>query len=384
MEPLTLARMADDPHAALAELRRRSPVAWVDQMEGWLVTGRAECLAVMRDAATYTVDDPRFTTAQVIGPSMLSRDGGEHARRRTPFARDFRLDRIRERFAESMRREAAGILEPLRRDGQAELRAAFTGPLSVRIVAEALGLDDVAPARVLDWYRAIVAAVSELTAGHAQPDGTAAAVAELNTHLRRVLDRPGTDSLLAASLAGGALAEPEALSNAAVIMFGGIDTTDGMLANAVWHLLREPAELARVRAGEATLAQALEESLRLEPAAAFVDRYATCDVELAGAAIRRGDLVRVSITAANRDPVTFPDPDRFDVRRENARHHLAFAQGPHVCLGMHLARLEGVAGLDVLLQTLPGLRLEPGNGDAPGGLVFRRPARLPVVWDVDG
>ena len=88
------------------------------------------------------------------------------------------------------------------------------------------------------------------------------------------------------------------------------------------------------------LPNAIEESLRLEPAAAMVDRYATADVTLGDAAIRRGELVSVSVAAANRDPATFPDPDRFDVRRENARQHLAFARGPHVCIGMHLARLE--------------------------------------------
>ena len=380
METIGLDQMAEAPHSALAALRRRAPVTWVEQMEGWLVTARAECLTVMRDAATYTVDDPRFTTAQVVGPSMLSRDGDEHTRHRAPFVRDFRFRPIRDRFGESVRREAAGLLEPLRGDGEAELRSAYTGPLSVRIVARLLGLDDVPPGRVLGWYRAIVAAVSDLTAGHDQAAGTAAAVAELHAHLLGALARPRSDSLLAASLAGGGLSQPEALSNAAVIMFGGIDTTDGMLANAIWHLLRAPDQLALIRGGDATLPQALEESLRLEPAAAFVDRYATCDVDLAGAAIRRGDLVRVSITAANRDPSTFPDPDRFDVRRENARLHVAFAHGPHVCLGIHLARLEGVAGLEVLFDTLPDLRLAEQGGEPPTGLVFRRPARLPVTW----
>jgi cytochrome P450 len=379
MQTVTLAQMAGDPHAALAAMRSRSPVAWVDQMGGWLVTSRAACIEVMRDDEAFTVDDSRFTTAQVIGPSMLSLDGGEHTRHRSPFARDFRFRPIRERFGAAVGEEAERLLRPLAANGRAELREAFTGPLAVRIVAAVLGLEDVAPARVLAWYRAIVAAVSELTAGRRQPAGTAAAVDELNAHLRSAIDRHETGSLLAASLAGGGLAEPEALANAAVIMFGGIDTTDGMLANAVWHLLSAPDQLALVRAGAASLAQALDESLRLEPAAGFVDRYATRDVDLRGAQIHRGDLVRVSITAANRDPAAFPDPDRFDVRRENARLHLAFAQGPHVCLGIHLARLEGAAGLEVLLRTLPGLRLAP-EAEAPGGLVFRRPARLPVTW----
>jgi cytochrome P450 len=116
----------------------------------------------------------------------------------------------------------------------------------------------------------------------------------------------------------------------------------------------------------------------------MVDRYATADVELGGAAIRRGDLVRVSVAAANRDPSAFADPDRFDVRRENARQHLAFARGPHVCIGMHLARLEAHTAVGRLLERLPGLRLDPARPSAPAGLVFRKPPALYVVWSTMG
>jgi cytochrome P450 len=163
-------------------------------------------------------------------------------------------------------------------------------------------------------------------------------------------------------------------------MFGGIETTEGMIANAVLHLLEHPGERARVEADPGLLGAAVEESLRLEPAAAVVDRYATRDVELGGGAIRHGDLVRVSVTAANRDPAEFDDPDRFDLDRPNTARHLAFARGPHVCIGMHLARLEAHAAVGRLLARLPGLRVEPGHAPAPRGLVFRKPPELRVIW----
>jgi cytochrome P450 len=119
--------------------------------------------------------------------------------------------------------------------------------------------------------------------------------------------------------------------------------------------------------------------LRLEPAAARVDRYATQDAELAGAGIERGDLVIVSLTAANRDPATFADPDTFDIARTNARSHLAFAQGPHACIGIHLARLETTSALEAVLDAWPGLELEAG-ALPPGGVIFRKPRALPVRW----
>jgi len=178
-------------------------------------------------------------------------------------------------------------------------------------------------------------------------------------------------------VAAGGLERERVISNAAVMLFGGIETTEGMIANAVLHLLDHPDQLALVRDDPALLKSAIEESLRLEPAAAVVDRYATADVVLAGAAIASGDLVRVSIAAASRDPETFPDPDRFDVRRDNAQRHLAFAHGPHVCIGMHLARLEAHTAVERLLR-LPDLRLaQPAR---PRGLVFRKPPELLVAW----
>src|SRR5207253_8357793 len=117
--------------------------------------------------------------------------------------------------------------------------------------------------------------------------------------------------------------------------------------------------------------------------AGVVDRYATSDAHIAGAHIHRGDLVRVSITAANRDPATYPDPDRFDAGRPKRPRHLAFAQGPHVCLGVHLARLEARSGLGALLDRLPGLRLDPTRPSRIQGLVFRKPPTLHAVWDGD-
>jgi cytochrome P450 len=163
------------------------------------------------------------------------------------------------------------------------------------------------------------------------------------------------------------------VSNAAVLMFGGIETTEGMIATLLLHLLREPAPLDR-----ALIPAAIEESLRLEPAAAVVDRYATRDVSLAGASIARGDLVTVSLTAANRDPAVFPDPDVFDVHRPNLRKQLAFAHGPHFCLGADLARLETRIAVETVFDRLPGITLaEPA---AATGLVFRKPAAVHARW----
>ena len=183
-----------------------------------------------------------------------------------------------------------------------------------------------------------------------------------------------------AAAAAGALSAEQISSNAAVLLFGGIETTEGMIANAVLHLLEGRGRVAQAKASPAALDAAIDESLRLEPAAAVIDRYATADVTLGDARIAGGELVRLSIAAANRDPAVFVDPDAFDPGRPNLRRHVAFAQGPHVCVGVHLARLEARVAIDALLRRLPGLALDPDGRAQVRGLVFRKPPRVDVVW----
>jgi cytochrome P450 len=383
----------------------------------WLVTGYEQAVEVLRDARTFTVDDPRFSTAKVVGPSMLSLDGVRHTRHRAPFTRPFRSEEIHARLDTFTRAEAGRLVAAIEPSGAAELRRAVAGPLAVTVMAEVLGLGRTDPAQVLAWYDGIVAAVQAEAAapgaqavqaeaaapaaqavqaeaaapaartvqaeaqGDPEPRLAAAgqaAFAELAASLRQVIAAPPASSLLADVT--GPLTEAEAISNAAVLLFGGIETTEGMIANVMLHLLSSPGELELVRADRGLIPAAIEESLRLEPAVAVVDRYATSDAELSGARIRAGDPVTVSIAGANRDPAIFPDPDRFDVRRPNATRHLAFAHGPHFCLGAHLARLEARIAVATLLDLLPQLRLDDRYPATPRGLVFRKPTDLRARW----
>ncbi|GAA4526448.1 cytochrome P450 [Amycolatopsis samaneae] len=372
---VTAVELAADPHPVLARLRAAEPVSWLPALNGWLVTRHDLALRVMRDAAAFTVDDPRFSTARVVGPSMLSRDGDEHARHRAPFSRRFRPREVEERFGAYVREECERLVAGFRDEGGAELRRALAGPLSAAVVAHALGLRDADVARVLAWYDAIVSTVDDYTAGREPGNGGAEAFGELRAHIEGSVAARDPSMLTDAA---AALALPEVVANAAVLMFGGIETTEGMIANVLRHLLTEPAWLAEVRADRTLVPAVVEESLRLEPAAAVVDRYATRDVELAGAPIAAGDLVTVSLTAANRDSAVFADPDVFDPRRPEPRGQLAFAHGPHYCLGADLARLETRIAVETVLDRLPGVRLAAPS--TPSGLVFRKPGAVHVAW----
>ena len=377
---LTVAELEDDPHPALHRLRAHEPVSFVPALSAWLVTSRAHALTVMRDDEAFTVDDPRFSTGQVVGPSMLSRDGDEHARHRGPFARPFRLAATRERLEGAVDAETSRLVDAIAGAGGGDLRSDLAAPLATRVMLVALGLESLSSELVLGWYAEIVSAVSGINLGIEPPPAASRAVSLLAAEITAAAGQTAPPSLLrdAAGHAAGVTPD-EIASNAAVLLFGGIETTEGMIATLLLELLGHADQLELARERRELRANAIEESLRHEPAAASVDRYATRDIELGGASIGKGELVTVSLTGANRDPATFSDPDRFAIARENARLHLAFAQGPHVCLGMHLARLEARAALDAALERLPGLRLDPARSASVRGLVFRKPDAVPVL-----
>jgi cytochrome P450 len=361
-------------HETMAVLRARHPVTWVPALGGWVVSSRDLAVEVMRDAATYTVDDPRFSTAQVVGESMLSLDGAEHQRHRTPFAEPLRPAEATARYGAAIRTLADDLVAKLRPAGRAELRRELAGPLAVSVSAMVLGLRHDDTAALLAVYDRIVAAVNDVSnGGDVGADGRAAFGA-LADELRAVIGVAGT---LVHEVARS-LAVNEVVSNAAVFLFGGIETSEGMTTNAVHHLLADSEQWAMVVRDPSLVDVAVEESLRLEPAAARVDRYATRDVDLAGARIHAGDLVVVSLAGANRDPSVYVDPDRFDLLRTNARTHVAFAHGPHACIGAQLARLQTRAAVLALIEQIPAIRLEDA---APAtGAIFRKPAYLRVAW----
>jgi cytochrome P450 len=375
---VTAERLESRLHETFSELRVREPVSWVPALDAWVVTSRALAVEVMRDAATFTVDDPRFSTAQVLGPSMLSLDGPEHGRHREPFADAFRLPEVRRTFTDSVTELAREIISDLQWAGRAEVRRELAGPLAARVMALALDLVDVDATTLLAWYREIVGAVSALASGATATRTPQSAVDALAVAVSRTID--AGQGVLAD--ARGPLTVDEIVSNTGVLLFGGIETTEGMTANLFAHLLAEPGLWDSVAGDRSLIANAIEESLRLEPSVVRVDRFAARDTRLGQADIEAGDFVIVMIAAANRDPSTFDEPDRFDIRRANARQHLTFAHGPHACLGVHLARLEAAAAVGAALDLLPQLRLDPSaSPPVTAGTVFRKPDRVDVVWE---
>src|SRR5580704_17036934 len=170
---VTMRDLDTNLHPVLRRLRASEPVSWLPVLGGWLVTRRDLVLRVLRDSRTFTVDDPRFSTARVIGPSMLSLDGAEHERHRDPFAEVFRTGAAAAQLEEVTEAEAARLVAGFAAAGGAELRRSLAGPLAVAVVADVLGLGQTDPKAILGWYDEIVGAVSALAGQSGEAGGFA-------------------------------------------------------------------------------------------------------------------------------------------------------------------------------------------------------------------
>lgn len=384
--------LAADLHPALRRLRATEPVSWVPALGGWLVTSHELVTEALRDPGRFTVEDERFSTGRVVGPSMLSTDGDRHRAHREPFEPMFRPGPVAD-AATAITTSVDSLIDGFAHERTAELRSRLAAPLAVKVISDFLGLTSPVDspgseveATMLGCYRTIVAAVTELTPGADVPAIATGAVAELDDVVAAQVRARPDGSLARLFGSNSAMARGAMHSNVAVILFGAIETSEAMTAHAILHLFGsslcgggtvpwpEEGGLARL------CRRVVGESLRMEPAAAVVDRYATGRTVLGAATIEAGEPVMLSLAGANRDPAVFDQPDHFDPDRANAARQLAFARGPHTCLGIHLATLQTALGLQRLIERLPTLTLDPLLSTEPAGLIFRKPERVVTHW----
>jgi cytochrome P450 len=307
----------------------------------------------------------------------LSLDGPEHTRHRAAFAAAFRPAITRTKMQRRVQAIAGRLVNMMVDGGPVDLRSGLAAPLAAETVIEVLGLVETTPADVLGWYTSIVAEVSAVTI---DPDSRADDSLMDGVRASVVRSVAAADSSLAMIREDADLTDAEFASNVAIVLFGALETSEAMITNLLWWVIGD-AELQRhLRATPGRRGRAVDESLRLEPGAALVDRFAVATTEIAGVEVEAGDPVTVSLTAANRDPRFHEEPDRFSLDREDEPPHLTFATGPHVCIGAPLARMEARAALDAVLRAPSGPTAADAGFDPPTGLVFRKPARLVVNW----
>jgi cytochrome P450 len=388
-------RLAGDvrnPYPEVAEIRRTNPVLSVGDTQS--VAGlRATFVAFSYDAVTTVLrDNETFSSAildDVMGEVMghkiiLAMDEPEHRRHRSLVSTAFRQSQLA-RWEESL---VGGVVNDLidrfADRHHAELVEEFTFPFPTKVVAGVLGLPTDDYLRFQSWAVAIITANVEMERGLRASE-------ELKDYLAAVLEQrrvePRKDlisELAQASLDGQELDDEEIFSFLRLLLPAGVETTFRSSGNLLYLLLTHPDQLDAVREDRSLLPQAIEEALRLEPPLLITSRIAAKDTELAGVAIPAGSMITPMMGAANRDEKQYPEPDEYNIFRD-PKQHISFGTGPHMCLGMHLARMETRVAINALFDRLPNLRIDPVafERDDPHihGQVFRSPTSLPVLWD---
>jgi cytochrome P450 len=378
-----------DPYAELGRMRREQPVQRLDMSlmphedskPVFFVYRHDDIVQMLRDNQTFSSSIVIDAFGDALGKHiMLGMDEPEHRRHRSLVASAFTQKGVARWESELVERIANELIDRFAARGRADLVREFTFPFPTLIIAGLLGLPREDFAQFQRW------SISLLSITVNRDRGIAASQA-LREYFRPILEarrQEPRDDLISrlahAEIDAQRLTDEEIFSFLRLLLPAGVETTYRSTGNLLFGLLSDPAQLDAVRSDRALLPQAIDEAIRWEPPLLMITRVATHDTELGGVPIPAGSAVMPVLGSANREEGRYPDPDRFDIFR-TPEAHVSFGLGVHVCLGMNLARLEMRVALNLLLDRLPGLRLDPA-GDDPHirGHVFRSPTALPVLF----
>jgi cytochrome P450 len=346
-------------------------------LHAWVVTRYDDVVACLHDAGLSSnrsamlrelADDPELKPFfDFISDRISFNDPPRQTRLRalvnkafTPHAVESMAPRIAELVAELLDATTGRETMDFVRD--------FADPLPGTVICELLGLPAADLSRFKKWSDEFLLFFGQAPAHVSREDYRRAArsVRDQTLYLRELLPRLREGPGLLCALErvheddGDRLSESELNATAQTLVFAGHESTTNVLAAGLLALLRHPDQAQQLCAEPSLLPQAIEEILRYDGPAQFVQRQALEEFEIRGQRLHQGDLVALVLAAANRDPEHFPDPDRFLITR-SPNHHLAFGQGPHACPGMPLARLETRVAFEGLLPLLPRMRLIPGE-----------------------
>lgn len=378
---VTVDQLTTDPYAVFARLRAAEPVTWAPSLGQWLVTTRDIAMEVLRDHDRFRTDEERSPIRDTFGTQMLSTEGDAQRRYKSACAPPFNARAVEESRAlvrAIVERQAA----QLSNDTAVELRTRYAAPIALETIARVIGLPESMDGQLREWYEVFADALMNYERDTATRTRAQSAARAFGESIAPSLASPNeTERSLLAGLARAhprLLDDAEIASNALIVLFGGIETTEGLIANALWALLTHPTALERARASDTDLERCIEESLRWEPAVQTCTRYASMACTLHGAEIPRGAVVQCMVGAMNRDPAHFANPNDFNPWRQESLAHTAFGFGRHFCLGAAMARLEAQVAIRTLLTAFPLMRLDRQRSLPPRGHEFRKPEALVV------
>ena len=376
-----------DPYAAYSRLREESPVAWVPQLQKFLVTSYSGCHAIEQDQETFSANVSGSTMNRAIGAQpMLRKDDPEHAAERAPINPVLRPKSIKEAWAPIFARNAETYLDALEDKGPAvaDLNADYAAPLASKNLIDLLGLHDTDIHQVRRWSHDFIAGMGNVLDDPAIWARCDASTAEADALLEKLIPfyRRNPDASLVSALANSGLPTQNVAANVKLAISGGMNEPQHMITNMVWALSLHPAQREAVLAEPSLWAAAFDETVRWQSPIGMYPRQTTRATVLDGVGLPAGAGIGVVVAAANRDQTHVgDDAERFDIHRPK-RPHLAFGAGVHLCAG-HWAAKSAIGQIAVpkAYERLPALRLDETRPERWDGWVFRGLSRLPVTWN---
>ena len=399
-------RYLEDPFAVLHDLPvEEEPIFYAPAIDYYVVTRYEDVEAIFHDHETFSAGAAQLPLAALSeeageillggghrpAPSMVSLDPPAHTRVRRHTARAFTPRRVAE-MEPTIRATVNELLDAVDPGAPFDLVASLTFPLPATIVFTLIGVPPEDYAQLKRWcgYRA------GLTFGRARPDEQvehAQNIVAYRGYLRALVDervghRTGD---LTSALIDIHDEDPEAFTLDEIasicfsLSFAGHETTNYLIGNVMRRLLEDPERWARVVADPAAIPGAVEETLRFDPSVCVWRRVTTRPATVGGVDLPAGAKLFLWLAAAGRDPSVFPEPDAFDVDRDNARRHLAFGRGIHYCLGASLGKLEAELAVAELARRWPDLALvDDQELTFHPNISFRGPQALWVSVAADG
>jgi cytochrome P450 len=358
-----------DPYPRLAELQGRCPVRHDPVLESVVLTGYEDVRATVNDRTLWrnpARGNPRALFNRMADTSgeapqtILFMDDPDHARVRGPLTQAFY------KRAAKMKPQVEVIVDEVL-DGLAgrasfDVIADYGVPVPILVIAAVLGIPKDRLRDFREWSEGIIQSLNALRTPEQEAELVAAATAldaffaEAMAERRKAPRDDLISDMVQLQAEGAELTDSEVSVNLQSLLVGGNLTTTDLIGNGVIAFLRNPAELAKLRADPKLIAAAVEEILRYDPPISMTGRVASRDLEIGGEAVGAKDILLNQLRAANRDPSVYENPDRFDITRKHVPH-MAFGGGAHICIGAPLARMEGQTALLKLFDRFPDLKL---------------------------
>ena len=392
LEPEVLA----NPYPLFRRLRSEDPVHWDPFLHAWVVTRYPDVLEVLltfsadRTPTPAQLDEMGLSSlnpiASVMVKQMLFLDAPAHTRLRSLSAKAFTPARVEE-LRGHIKDIVNQLLDGIQPNGEMDVISELAEPLPAIVTAEMLGVPTSDHLKLKEWSADFAEMLGNFQHNPERYPRVLKSVANLTEYFQDAIrqqrehPRPGLiNALLMAEIDGDRLTEEEVIANCIVTMVGGQETTTNLIGNGLLTLLRNPAEMERLRRDLSLIPSAVEEMLRYESPSQHTARMCPSDREMGGKLIKKRQAVIAVMAAANRDPERFPDPDRFDITRKDNRH-LAFGYAAHYCFGAPLARVEGQVVLEALLRRLSDITLVPQAIEWRSNLGLRGLKSLRVKFD---